>query len=158
MGVEEIQKINNLAKELMKHQLASSSEEAYVKAELMVKGEAPKVTREDEVNRELRTLGMNMNSLYNELVKLQHEFKSFREEFSDIKRRVENMIPVQQAQQAQQAAPAERTGEREPQQPTHTETASQPSDKKQTVRPRTGDYSEKDVAVEKFFYFGNNRK
>ncbi|MBI3034592.1 hypothetical protein HYY72_05530 [Candidatus Woesearchaeota archaeon] len=153
MGVEEIQKINNLAKELLKHHIASSSEDAYARAELMVKGEPQKENNDSEVNKELRMLGLKMNSLYSELVSLQHEVKGMKDEIAYIKNKLQSeafqrpSAPIQQAAQHH-----EEPGE-------HAETQKvQDAPKKTEGRSRTGDYSEKDVEIEKFFYYGTNKK
>ncbi|MBI2133386.1 hypothetical protein HYU11_01750 [Candidatus Woesearchaeota archaeon] len=142
MGVEEVQKINSLAKELLKHHIASSSEDAYVQAELMVKGEAPKVNREDEVNRDLRMLGLKLNSMYNEIVALQAEIKGLKDEMTSIKKKIESFRVVEQPR----AEPVH--------QPPNEQQAIPPAKTEQASRPRTGDYQEKDVQIEKFFYYG----
>ena len=168
MGIEEIQKINTLAKELLKHHIVDSSEDAYLKAEGIVKGEVkgdsgsiPKVDKEDEINKELRMLGLKMNSLYSELVNMQQEFKGFKEEVAYIKRKLQSEAfqrPSRETvadEKAVGGASSEGRESQERQQP-----AEQPrtAEKKSDIRPRTGDYSEKDVTVEKFFYFGTNKK
>lgn len=162
MGIEEVQKINTLAKELLKHHIAESSEDAYTRAETMVKGEAPRTEKEDEINKELRLIGLKMNSLYSELVNLQQEFKGFKEEMSYIKRKLQSEAfqkpssPVQTGSTATAAEEMHRQQSQEAQkQPNEQPKA---ADKHTTPRPRTGDYSEKDVTVEKFFYFGTNKK
>ncbi len=158
MGVEEIQKINNLAKELLKHHIASSSEDAFARAELMVKGEAPSTAREDEVNQELRQLGLKINSIYSELVNLQSEFKSVKAEIDSLKRNMHRVVSEQKAPSQSSAAQGSSAGNV----PIHV-TASAKHDaetgqvEQSQARPRTGDYKEKDVAVEKFFYYGNNK-
>ncbi|MBI2574259.1 hypothetical protein HYV82_00040 [Candidatus Woesearchaeota archaeon] len=166
MGIEEVQKINTLAKELLKHHIAESSEDAYTRAEMMVKGEVPKTEKEDEINKELRLIGLKMNSLYSELVNLQQEFKGFKEEVAYIKRKLQSDAfqgarGAQSVQSETAATAAEETHAAHTQQPQEEQqTTEQPkaSGKSPAVRPRTGDYQEKDVTVEKFFYFGTNKK
>ena len=172
MGIEEIQKINTLAKELLKHHIASSSEDAYAQAELAVRGEAPKVSKEDEINKELRMIGLKMNSLYSDMYNMQQEMKSVKEELSSVKRlllsrpaapeqRVEPKVIQQEAavvsqarielQQPKTAVPITVTASVTPDQ------MASPEKKGDLPRSRTGDYAEKDVQVEKFFYFGNKK-
>ncbi|MBI2142671.1 hypothetical protein HYU15_04270 [Candidatus Woesearchaeota archaeon] len=169
MGIEEVQKINTLAKELLKHHIAESSEDAYTRAEMMVKGDAPKTEKEDEINKELRLIGLKMNSLYSELVNLQQEFKGFKEEMAYIKRKLQSEA-FQSARGAQSAQAAQAETEATQAEETHETHAQKPHEAQQqkeqpkaagkgsAVRPRTGDYQEKDVTVEKFFYFGTNKK
>ncbi len=142
MGVEEVQKINSLAKELLKHHIASSSEDAYVQAELMVNGEAPKTDKEDEVNREIRMLGLKLNSLYNEIVNLHAEMKVMKDEILFIRKRSESRVVVEQPKPAEHVQQAE------------TQPSPEPVKNVEPARSRTGDFQEKDVQIEKFFYYG----
>ncbi len=150
MGVEEVQKINTLAKELLKHHIASSSEDAFARAELMVKGETPTAdNKEDEVNRELRQLGLKINSLYTELVNLRQEFKLIKDDVSSIKKKVEGI--GSERRQFEQPIVQSQPVENKEQQPISQEP------KKTETRSRTGDFKEKDVEIEKFFYYGNKK-
>ena len=154
MGVEEVQKINNLAKELLKHHIASSSEDAYAQAEKMIKGEPHKEGMEDETNRELRMLGLKLNSLYSELVSTQQELKGMKEEIAYIKNKLQSEAFQRPATPVQQASAQHSTESGE-----HIEAQkTQEAPKKTESRSRTGDYSEKDVEIEKFFYYGTNKK
>ncbi len=164
MGIEEVQKINTLAKELLKHHIAESSEDAYTRAEKIVTGEAPKTEKEDEINKELRLIGLKMNSLYSELVNLQQEFKGFKEEVAYIKRKLQSEAFQKPGSSMQSGSAATEethaTHAQKPQEAQQPKEQEQPkaAEKLSTPRPRTGDYSEKDVTVEKFFYFGTNKK
>ena len=161
MGVEEIQKINNLAKELLKHHIASSSEEAFLKAEVMVKGEPQAENKEDEVNREIRVLGLKLNSVYSEMMGMQAEIKSLKEEMVSFRRRVESAQVAQAAQIQRQET--QRQEMPRPQPGTSAQNAeSVPRQETEQPKPtpnrlRTGEYTEKDVQVEKFFYFGTKK-
>ena len=149
MDVEEVQKINTLAKELLKHHIASSSDDAFARAESMVKGEAPVANNEDEVNRELRLIGLKMNSLYSELVSLQQEFKLIKDDVSSIKKKIDGIGSERRQfeQPRVQSQPIENAHQQ----------AMSPEPRKTETRSRTGDFQEKDVEIEKFFYYGNKK-
>ncbi len=148
--MEEVQKINTLTKELRKHHIAESSEDAFAQAELMVKGQAHDTSKEDEVNRELRSIGLKINSLYSDIVSLQLELKAVKEGMASLNRKLERVQaqPTERgAQPTSQQVPIKVTASATPEQ------VAEPAKKSET-RLRTGDYTEKDVNVEKFFYYG----
>lgn len=149
--MEEVQKINILTKELRKHHIAESSEDAFAQAELMVKGQAHDTSKEDEVNRELRSIGLKINSLYSDIVSLQLELKAVKEGMASLNRKLDSRIQAQPIER-----PAQPTSQQVPIKVTASATPEQVAEpaKKSETRLRTGDYTEKDVNVEKFFYYG----
>ena len=166
MDVERIQKVNNLALDLMKQGLAADREEAIAKAEEIfterdtedyanirqtmeeVKPEMRVEQRRENSNdlsqeKVSEILEKNTKFIVNKFKEFQEKITSLEREMSFMKNRVLNSGPsvkevvshVKEEPKTQQNAPAHGTA---------TEN-----------HPRSGNYQEDDVSIEKFFYMGN---
>ena len=169
MDVDRIQKVNNLALDLMKQGLAQDREEAVVKAEEIFKErdtedyanirqtmeevkpeirvEEQREEKTEELSQETikEILGKNTQFIIKTFREFQEKIAGMEREISFMKNRMLNSGPAvkevvsnvnkesgqQPAQQAEQEKPAENS------------------------HPRSGNYKNEDVSIEKFFYMGN---
>ncbi|MBI2144607.1 hypothetical protein HYU17_05695 [Candidatus Woesearchaeota archaeon] len=109
MGVEEIQKINALARELMRHRIAGTSDEALLKAEEMLRGnpvnsmtaaiisnaplrqqEQSHLPKDDfsELSMDVRSLGVRFEALAREFFGIRDEIKKLNGGLDDVNRQV----------------------------------------------------------------------
>ncbi|MEK6837943.1 MAG: hypothetical protein AABX69_04790, partial [Nanoarchaeota archaeon] len=115
MGVEEIQRINALAKELMRHGIARTSNEAVMKADEMLKGngvssmtaaitsnssnshiaisEPAHLSDEalSELNMGVRSLGVRLEAVVREVIGLKDEIKKLNGGLGDVNKQVMKM-------------------------------------------------------------------
>ncbi len=124
MGVEEIQRINTLARELMRHGIAQTSDEAMVRAGEMLrangvnsmaaaitshspmgKSEEAIVTNEtlSGLNMDIRSLGVRFEAVVREVLTLRDEIKKLGGSMGDMNRAV-TRLSVQQQQPSTFAA------------------------------------------------------
>ena len=147
MNIEETQKINKLAKELLSHHIAESSHEAMLKAEEMVCGKSGSQEARQEVaaqeNNEIRYIHANIAQLHADIRRLAADISGLKGGYESLKNTVasikeRNSVPSSASVAApalspsvqQQGKPAEQT----------------PS--------RMGGFSDEQVAIDKIFYFG----
>jgi hypothetical protein len=118
MGVEEIQRVNALAKELMKHGMAGTSDEALLRAEDMLRGngvnsmtaaitssgsmgktEATHLSNEalQEFNMGIRQLGVRFDSIAKEVLGMKEEIKKLNSTIGDMERQINRMSALQQS-------------------------------------------------------------
>lgn len=156
MDVEQMQKINRLAKELMQHGIAPDMEEATKQAELMInrgdssisdvirpgriiKGpeESPaKQAYNDEVASELRKLSTQLSEQSRVIKALKEQLESVKEEMGRLKAmKVQQPVMIKQPFDEQAHLRKEEVKKEEP-------------------HPRVGSYDSEDVSIEKFFYSG----
>lgn len=179
MGVEEIQKINALARELMRHNIASTSDEALLKAEEMLRGNPvdsmtsaitsnTSIGRTDahrsnealtQLNMDMRSMGVRFEAMAREIMNLRDDVRKLSGNLNDVNRQVNRLsaqpagASVSEAMQELAPQPAIRQS--------FAEEAVQPIHATQTERPKminvkTGkpEFQPEDVAIEKIFYFG----
>ncbi len=152
MNVDELQKINSLARELLNHKIAANNEEATQKAREMIMGKnaAQATIAESAVQKvqpeETRDHGEDINQLKNTLAYMNNDFKTLASEFQNLSKKYETLrqelIEVKRAQ-SHSVQQSQQTQASQPQQSQGT-----------TARPRTGDLTPEDVAIDKVFYFG----
>ena len=148
-----MRKMNDLIKELQKHGMAQSSDEAAVKAEdilrlgekIIPSNDTP-VTAEQKVSRDdtqmqIDQLKRAVNNLSNEL----ENIKLALTKKADISALSAITATQQQAQR--------RYEEERPQIKVQQQTAP-PQEVKQESHPRQGNFTPADVSMEKFFYYG----
>ena len=112
MGIEEIQKVNALARELMRHGIAQSSDEAMLRAEEMLRGngvnsmtaaitshtsmgksEQAIMTNESlsGLNMDIRSLGVRFEAVVREVLTLRDEIKKLGGSLGDMNRVITRM-------------------------------------------------------------------
>ena len=184
MGIEEIQRINVLARELMRHGIAQTSDEAMVRAGEMLrangvnsmaaaitshspmgKSEEAIITNEtlSGLNMDIRSLGVRFEAVVREVLTLRDEIKKLGGSMSDMNRVVTRMS-VQQPQQHFEAPVAEQhvaveAAPAAPVQQPFAREAVQPIPQFErpmasAARRKEEQYKPEDVAIEKIFYFG----
>ena len=120
MGIEEIQRVNALARELIRHGIAQTSDEAVLKAEEMLRGngvssmtaaitsnahvarsEPANISNEalSELNMDVRSLGVRLEAIVREVIGLKDEIKKLSGGLGDVNKQVMR-VSLQQQQQA----------------------------------------------------------
>ena len=120
MGVEEIQRINALARELVRHGIAQTSDEAVVKADEMLRGNgvnsmSAAITSNShmassepahisngalsELNMDVRSLGVRLEAIVREVIGLKDEIKKLNGGLGDVNKQVMR-LSIQQTQPA----------------------------------------------------------
>ena len=151
MNIEETQRVNKLAKELKSHGIASSSQEAFSKAEEMIHGKEQKEETEARkspensgaeqarelqlVKSSIQELNVAVESAFSNIKELAVALAALKKEVAEAK--AQSSRPAQQAQES----PAQEKQESR--------------DEKDMKHNTKSSYAEKDVAVDKIFYFGN---
>lgn len=172
MDVNKAVKVNNIAKELLKHGLVSNFEEGVEKAQNMERDgvsitehqeESQDAAEEEQPSdveiKEKYDTSHTQNTVPGEANdvkilerKLNYLTKSFTEQFNaemgTVKKQIENitkeLISLKRDVKVSASAPQE-----------------QPTEQKkddEEVKPRTGDLTPDEVELEDFFYFGNKKK
>ncbi len=179
MGIEEIQKVNALARELMRHGIAVTSDEALLKAEDMLKGDSVNsmtaaITSNTSIgqqrdanhghsnevltglNMDVRSLGMRFDAIAKEVLGLREDLKKLGGNMSDMSRQI-TRLSVQQAPAPSYQAPEAQPELHQQVQQSFSREAIQPvAEKPKPVMARAGkdEFKPEDVAIEKIFYFG----
>ncbi len=180
MDVEQVQKINNLALDLMRQGLASDREDAIAQAEKIYSGEMnehytsiktasvqshhePSSSKQDsELSQDsIRSiLEQNSKFLVKQIKEFQEKIAVLEGTVSDLRKRVDSQrIPSvsdligEYKQVKQQPAQQQQSHQIQAQQ-VHVQAAA-PVEKKQEPHPRVGNFNGADVSIEKFFYMGS---
>ncbi|MBI2550618.1 hypothetical protein HYV83_05590 [Candidatus Woesearchaeota archaeon] len=116
MGIEEIQKVNALARELMRHNIVQTSDEALIRAQEMLRGNsvnsmADAITSNtsigksepayanhqvvSELNMDIRSLGVRFEAVVREVLALKDEIKKLGGGLGDVSKQI-NRMSVQQ--------------------------------------------------------------
>lgn len=182
--VEDIKKINALAKELLHHNIVGSQDEAVLKAkEMLVKKNvsSPTVQTESYVDlsknplpeeqkreewkdamgknneyiiTELKHFRSTLDTLTNELQTIRNELNGMKKQNTAANTAVQNTELTEQREYTQQYARPVQTTPL----PTPPERGAQEVKIQVTQpHPRAGNYKPEDVSVEKFFYFGTKK-
>lgn len=154
-SINEVQKLNKLAKSLVNHNAFGGREEAVEKAREMMKnpvfGEVkPQVTNKETQSQKSDDEGMegmkramqkNVEFISKTIFAFQKDLDGIKAELADLKREMKQM----------------KLGST-PRQPTTQQTVQQTSEIKQvtkeTSHPRSGNTNASDVSIEKMFYYG----
>ena len=166
MDVEQIQKINNLAVDLMKQGLASDRDEAIAQAEKIFQGgsseynsikdglaqSAPEPVAQEVVDlsqdKIKDILEQNTKFLVKKITEFQDQLNSLQKEISGMKSKIAyNSIPS-----AKEILTKDAVKEPEPAPKADVEEA--PEEKDKENHPLYGGYNDTDVSIEKFFYMG----
>lgn len=170
MDVENIQKINNLALDLMKQGLAANRDEAIAQAEKVLKEretenyaeirermqetqkEESKETSEDLSPEKVKAiLEQNTRFIASKFKEFQEKLEMMEREISFVKNKaISNGPTVKEivSQEKENKATQERTAAPSAEEETK-------NDQENNQHPRSGGYNEEDVSIEKFFYMGN---
>jgi hypothetical protein len=169
MSIDNIQKINKLAQELLSHGIVSSRDEAVRRAEQILD---KKLTggQQDTTGQTIaadNTVALqNDPDYYKNIIErtrdqVQREMKNFSEmltvmasEIDSIKDEIRNIKVNFRPQQAQQMNTREEVN-KELKEETQTKVIEQK--KTNEPHPKRGNFNSGDVAIEKMFYFGNKR-
>ena len=173
MDIEETQKINDLAKKLLSHKIASSSQDAYSRAEEIVKGtqRGPKKTEpvapekpepavqsavpeqnpSSEIRSELDSIKDLMekfkegfNQLSSKLNAMAQNYENLKSEILSIKEEMKSKTVEKPSVAAADPTPAQN----------EQEEAKKAAEEKDMQHNTKSSYSEEDVSVDKIFYFG----
>lgn len=79
-GISDITRVNDMIDELKKHNVGLQSDDAFEQAQSMILGH-PLIQETDlsPAEKEIRTMGLRMNSMIRDMSALQHQVKSMRE-------------------------------------------------------------------------------
>lgn len=160
--IEDIKKINALAKELLQHNIVTTQDEAVVKArEMIVKKSGPATVQNEEyidlsrasvqqqpnhaseewkdaMAKNNEYLVIELKNIKNAVAMITQEMQSLRTELVSLKQRPQQQPQPQVIPQQTVQVTEVKTQSQQPTQP----------------HPRAGNYTPADVSVEKFFYFG----
>ncbi|PIN87003.1 hypothetical protein COV19_02320 [Candidatus Woesearchaeota archaeon CG10_big_fil_rev_8_21_14_0_10_44_13] len=161
MDVEQMQKINKLARELMQHGIAPDMEEATKQAELMInKGDnsiseviRPNSTKRPEERQQVQqreersdnegAVIMELRKLATQLGEQSRTIKSLKEQLDGVKDEMGKLKAMKTHQPVMIKQPFEEQ--------VHLK---KEEVKKDEPHPRVGAYASEDVSIEKFFYSG----
>ena len=148
MDVEKTQKMNNLAKELVKQGLAPSSEHATKLAEEMISKDAPKseVSESNEIAFERLQRKINY-----ELEPLKQQVQSLTNQLNDLRNQVRN-LRINQVQERPKQESQAKLVEEAPKEKAEEKPCCEP---KEGDNQRTGEFKPGDVDINKVFYYGN---
>ena len=174
MDVDRIQKVNNLALDLIKQGLASDREEAIAKAEKIFKERdtedyanirqtmeevKPEIKVEEQKSENTQDLSQekvseilekNTKFIVGKFKEFQEKITSLEREISFMKNRMLNSGPsVKEVVSNVESQP------KQEQQQTVAPQQSAPQTAEKESHPRSGNYKDEDVSIEKFFYMGN---
>lgn len=151
MNLEETQKINRLAKELLAHHIVEDSNEATARAEKMILGKSEVQEAKQEAvaqeDNEIRYIHANLAQLHAdirrmtaEITGLKTSYETLKSSVSSIRERSNSVAPAAAVSAPAQAQPV---------------AAQQTQPRMQEESPsRMGGFSDEQVAIDKIFYFG----
>jgi len=151
---EKLRKVNMLSAELQKHNMATSSDDAFMQAEQMVKQEEVREfiqrAKSSEKNLENPTadhlyqvqLERTNRQLSEHIQNMQNQLDSLKAEIQELKKAPRAPIQAPQQNQVKVEAPK-------------AEQQAVLQTQKEEPHPKQGEFKSDDVAVDKIFYFGN---
>ena len=160
MDIEETQKINDLAKKLLSHKIASSSQDAYSKAEQIIKG-----TQKDSEKTESDTPEEKLSSkIYSELDSIKDLMEKFKEGFTQLSSNLNALAQNYEHLKNEVLSIKEEMKSKMVEKPkpsapdlavqNEQEEAKKAAEEKDLRHNTKSSYSEEDVSVDKIFYFG----
>lgn len=166
MDVERIQKINNLALDLMKQGLAEDREDAIARAEKIFRHRDAEDygsirERMEEQKKEEKNLHPEELDLSQEKIKeileqntkfLVKTIKEFQEKIASLEREIASLKSrlISQAAVKEFVSSPKEKGFFKPE-----TSAPERKEKPKEGHPRSGNYNDEDVSIEKFFYMGS---
>jgi hypothetical protein len=172
MGVDEIQRVNSMAKEFMMHGIVGSSDDAVMKAESMMRGngvnsiikaaiEQSASTQEGEYKKDVlsdlsldvRSLGVRFNAMANEFLEMKNLVSQLNSGLGDVDGRVNRLAADNAAKMEETQATLQAEVPETVQQTVISEVkAAEVEAQKEEVSDDS--FKTSDVAIEKIFYFG----
>ncbi len=154
MSVEDVQEINKMAQELLRHRIVTSRDDAVREAERMLSKKLvePKSAAAEKseafdsgadrhrimIERTKEHMDRQMAEVRQELAKLYQEIIKMKEQMAALRN-------IEQRQVQSDISVGPREAKRLPDVPAE----------KRESHPKRGDYTSNDVAIEKIFYYGN---
>ena len=157
-NIEIAQKINNMAKELVKNKIATNYEEACRQAETMIVGkvdrkEEAQKTENEELNKDVRKLTVATRDIAQEIVKLRGDLTKFNEEINSIRNDV-NSIKSKMYKMSAESRVSEEIRKDEPERIVSKEDAA----KEHITKMSQPKEPEKvDLSIENIFYYGDKK-
>jgi polyhydroxyalkanoate synthesis regulator phasin len=153
--IEDVQKVNKLAQDLLSQGIATTRDEAVQKAQQFLNRE---ITQEKTPTRTSQALPeMNVDILKNMLERqrdmTQRQLQDFRSAINSLAEEI-SRIKEQLSRAKVEARTASDAG-LSPEQKTGQLKLERKEEKKKEPHPKRGDWKSDDVAIEKIFYFGN---
>jgi hypothetical protein len=157
-NIEIAQKINNLAKELVKNKIATNYEEACRQAETMIVGKVEKKEEvqnkeNEELSKDVRKLNVATRDIAQEIMKLrddlgkfQQEFNSIRDEVNSLKSKMFKMSADNRVREEMKKEEPERIVSKEDAAKEHITKMSQPKEPEKV-----------DLSIENIFYYGDKK-
>ncbi len=149
MNIEETQKINKLAKELLAHHIVEDSKEAMQKAEEMICGKVgSQETKQESVvqeDNEIRYIHANIAQLHADIRRMAADISSLKNGYESLKNSFASLKERNDVTSAAAvAAPA----------PSAPAAPQQPQSRREETPSRMGGFSDEQVSIDKIFYFG----
>jgi polyhydroxyalkanoate synthesis regulator phasin len=153
--IEDVQKVNKLAQELLNQGIASSRDEAVQKAQQFLNREIAKEktsTQTTSQTMQETSLESLRNMLERQRDMTQRQLQDFRSAINALAEEISN-IKEQMSRAKVEARTASDAG-LEPEQKTGQLKLKPKEAKKKEPHPKRGDWKSEDVAIEKIFYYG----
>ncbi len=155
--IEDIQKVNKLAQELLNQGVATTRDEAVEKAQQFlnkeITSESQKVTSENKVQAADITLENLKNIFDRQKEMTQQKFNDFRSAINALAEEINNIKKELKSRPMPEAKTAEQAG-LEPEKKTGQVKLEKPKEEKES-HPKRGNWKSEDVAIDKIFYYGN---
>jgi hypothetical protein len=164
MSIEDVQKVNQLAQELLNKGFASTREEAVEKAQGMLNKEITAANVETKETDNNESSGNSEERLKNIVERTKEHFErqlaayknalvALEKEINSLKEQIKELKSSGVAKSAADSGIAEKKVE-EASQP-QKELPKEESSQDKESNPRTGSHQPDDVSIEKMFYYGN---
>jgi hypothetical protein len=168
MSVSNIQKVNQLAQEFMKHGIVANSQEAYAKAEAALaanasssgdssSGAAPSIEESEtimQIRRDIMMMQKAISDLEKQVQYLTNKESSMAAEILALKTRPPQVIVEQKRAEVQTTIGGE-PSKQQAQQPQQQSNPIRSRAATQTIKGST--FTEDDIAIDKVFYFGQKK-
>lgn len=154
MDIDRIQKVNMLANNLMKQGLASDKDDAIRQAERIYDVQTPNRVEVQEETAVPKQGGITEDKLHEILEKntqfLVKTIRDFSKRLDEMEQKLSSRSRIQ-VEPLQQAVPPA-----QPARPAYVERSAPPAPPAPPpTNPRSGNYNDEDVSIEKFFYMGS---
>jgi hypothetical protein len=154
--IEDVQKVNKLAQELLNQGIASTRDEAVQKAQQFLNKEITQErTPAHKTSQALPEVNLDIlkNMLERQRDMTQRQLQDFRSAINSLAEEI-SRIKEQLSRAKVEARTASDAG-LSPEQKTGQLKLEKKEEKKKEPHPKRGDWKSEDVAIEKIFYFGN---